>query len=188
MSDHDEYFMRLALSEAKRAMGEGQIPVGAVIVRGENVVASGCRSSRSPSSLAHAEVAALETALAPHGSGKDMTAYVTLEPCIMCFGMLVHARVARIVFGLEDPYAGATHWPVEAMPLRNKTHPPLITAGVLRDESASLLLEYFQVTKKPCWRSRLNPLVVLCTWVGRAKQVRSSSVDYRSDVQNGLES
>src|SRR5271154_4204094 len=106
----DEYFMRLALREAERAREHGDVPIGAIVVRGSEVIATG-RNERElrQDPTAHAEILALREAAAATGSWRvlDATLYVTLEPCAMCAGAIVLARVPRVVYGASDPKAGA---------------------------------------------------------------------------------
>lgn len=108
--DRDEKFMRLALAEAEKALQAGEVPVGAVVVRGGEVIASahnGPVGLKDPS--AHAEILALRRAAAAEGNYRlaGTTLYVTIEPCLMCAGALIHARVSRLVFGAPDPKGGA---------------------------------------------------------------------------------
>lgn len=162
MSAGDEYFMELTLIEAKKALSKGQLPVGSVIVRAGNVIALGHRDGDGNGRLNHAEMIVMTDALSKFSGGTEMTIYSSLEPCIMCFGMLVNVRVARIVFALEDPYGGAAHLSAEAMPLRNRMKFPLISKGIGREESKALFREYFGSTSDPFWQNPSNPLVSLC--------------------------
>ena len=106
----DAEFMRAALNEAQAAADAGEVPVGAVIVAGEEILATGQnRSIRDSDPSAHAEIVALRAACSQRGNYRltDATLYVTLEPCAMCVGAIVQARLARVVFGAYDPKAGA---------------------------------------------------------------------------------
>jgi tRNA(adenine34) deaminase len=142
--------MRLALDEARAAIAQGDVPVGAVIVVGGEVVARGHneRIGRADPT-AHAEVLALREAATQRGSWRldGATLYVTLEPCPMCAGALVAARVARLVYGPQDQRAGA------ALSLYNIPQDPRlnhvveITTGVLEGESRALLQEFFQAKR-----------------------------------------
>ena len=146
--------MRRALAEAQAAADEGEAPVGAVIfdpATGE-VVATGRNAPvRLHDPTAHAEVVALRAAAARRGNYRltGLTLAVTLEPCAMCAGAVGHARIARLVYGASDPKGGAVeHGPcLFAQPTIH--HRPLITAGVLAEESAALLRAFFRERRQP---------------------------------------
>ena len=138
--------MRLALAQAATAAHHGDVPVGAVIVRdGQVLAAAGNERERRADPTAHAEVLALRAAARAAGTWRleGATVYVTLEPCIMCAGALVAARVERLVYGPQDLRAGAalSLYNVVADPRLN--HEIAITMDVLADESARLLREFF---------------------------------------------
>lgn len=138
--------MRLALDEARRAGAAGDVPVGAVVVAGGRVVgAAGNRREAAGDPTAHAEILAVREAAATLGSWrlKGATVYVTLEPCPMCAGALVAARVERLVFGAADPKAGAcgTLYNLCVDPRLN--HEVAVESGVLGREAAELLSEWF---------------------------------------------
>lgn len=142
----DETYMRMALEEARKALDAGEVPVGAVIVRGGEVAARGHnrRESRR-NALSHAEVEAIDAACRLLNSWRlnDCTLYVTLEPCAMCAGAIINARVGRVVYGAKDKAAGACGSVADlfAMPF---SHEPAVKSGVLADECAALLSEFFQ--------------------------------------------
>jgi len=143
----DESAMRAALEEARAALGHGDVPVGAVVVRdGEVIAARHNEREVANDPTAHAEVLALRDAAAAVGSWRlsDCTIYVTIEPCVMCAGALVNARVGRLVYGAPDLKAGATAslYNVCADPRLN--HNPSITHGVLAEDAATLLAEFFR--------------------------------------------
>jgi tRNA(adenine34) deaminase len=142
----DEYFMRLALREAERARGEGDVPIGAVVVRAGEVIAVG-RNERElrQDPTAHAEILALREAAAVAGSWRvlDATLYVTLEPCAMCAGAIVLARVPRVLFGASDPKAGAAGSVLNVLDEPSLNHRPEVTGGVLGQECGDLLSEFF---------------------------------------------
>jgi tRNA(adenine34) deaminase len=142
----DEAFMRAALHEAERAEGHDDVPIGAVVVHDGRVVATG-RNERElrQDPTAHAEVLALRAAAAALGSWRvlDATLYVTLEPCAMCAGAIVLARVPRVVYGTEDPKAGAAGSVLDVLATPQLNHRPEVTAGVLRDECAAILRAFF---------------------------------------------
>ena len=141
----DESFMRLALQQAARAAEMGEVPVGAVIVRNGEVIASaGNRRECDHRATAHAELLAIEQACAQIGSWRlhDCTLYVTLEPCPMCAGAIVNARVHRVVFGCKDALAGAMG-SVLNMPSYPLNHRPRVTVGVCEKECREILQNFF---------------------------------------------
>ena len=138
--------MRAALVEARRAVEHGDVPVGAIVVRDGVVIASaGNQREQLNDPSAHAEVLALRAAAAHLGTWRldDCTLYVTLEPCVMCAGAIINARVGTVVFGAPDLKAGAlgSLYNIAADPRLN--HEPVVRHGVLAEESASLLHEFF---------------------------------------------
>jgi tRNA(adenine34) deaminase len=142
----DAKAMRRALDEAKAAAAHGDVPVGAVVLRdGEVIAARHNEREKTGDPTAHAEVLALRDAAAALGRWRldDCTLVVTLEPCVMCAGALLNARIGRLVFGAADPKAGATStlYNVCADPRLN--HNPPFQHGVLAAESAALLAEFF---------------------------------------------
>lgn len=142
----DEQLMRLALAQAERAAGHGDVPIGAVVARGGEVIAAAANErelSRDPT--AHAEVLALRAAAAHLGGWRlpDSTLYVTLEPCAMCAGAIVLARVPRVVFGAADPKAGAAGSVLDILAEPRLNHRPEVVEGVLAEEASALLREFF---------------------------------------------
>jgi tRNA(adenine34) deaminase len=146
-----ERFMRLALAEAARAAREGEVPVGAVVVREGRVLA---RAHNRPIHLhdpsAHAEILALRRAAKKLGNyrmeGCDL--YVTIEPCAMCAGAIVQARLRRTVFGARDPKTGACGSALRVLNHRKLNHRVEIIRGVLAAECASVLQEFFRTRRK----------------------------------------
>jgi len=142
----DEYFMRLALREAERAIEHDDVPVGAVVVRDGEVVAAGHneRELRQDPS-AHAEMLALREAARALGSWRllDAVLYVTLEPCAMCAGAIVLGRVPRVVYGTADPKAGAAGSVLDVLAEPRLNHRPDVAGGLLATECAALLLDFF---------------------------------------------
>jgi len=143
----DERFMRQALTEAQAADAEDEVPVGAVVLHQGRIVARGhnqCRRLTDPT--AHAEMVALTAAAAFLGDWRlnGCTLYVTLEPCAMCAGAMVLARIDRLVFGPEDPKAGAcgSLYTITTDPRSN--HQVAVTRGVLEDECSLILQEFFR--------------------------------------------
>jgi tRNA(adenine34) deaminase len=145
--DHDEEFMTLALAEAEKALLAGEVPVGAVVVRGGEVIASahnGPVGLKDPS--AHAEILALRRAAAAEGNYRlaGVTLYVTIEPCLMCAGALVHARVSRLVFGAPDPKGGAVISLYGVLQDGRLNHRVEVTGGVLREACSEILSRFFR--------------------------------------------
>jgi tRNA(adenine34) deaminase len=144
--DNDEHNMQEALSEANKAMEAGEVPVGAVLVEGEKIVARGHNnplSSNDPT--AHAEIVAIREACRVKRnyrlSGCEL--YVTLEPCAMCLGAAVHARLRRVVFGALDPKGGAVE-SVMSFPVEKMNHRFEIKGGVLAAECGKILKSFFE--------------------------------------------
>jgi tRNA(adenine34) deaminase len=142
----DERFMRRALELAARAEGEGEVPVGAVVVRDELILGEGWNrpiAARDPT--AHAEVLALRAASAKAGDYRlaGATLYVTLEPCPMCAAAMAHARIARVVFGAWDPRQGAAGSAFNLVAADAMNHRVDAFGGVLSDECGALLRRFF---------------------------------------------
>ncbi|HNS53587.1 MAG TPA: tRNA adenosine(34) deaminase TadA [Syntrophales bacterium] len=145
--DHDEQWMRLALAEAQKALAAGEVPVGAVIVRDHGLIAAahnGPVGLSDPS--AHAEILALRRAAADEGNYRlaGTTLYVTIEPCLMCAGALVQARVARLVFGATDPKGGAVVSLYRVLEDPRLNHRIDVTGGVLAAECGEILSRFFR--------------------------------------------
>ncbi|MDP9294560.1 MAG: tRNA adenosine(34) deaminase TadA [Actinomycetota bacterium] len=146
----DEHFMRLALREAERAASQGEVPIGAVVVReGEVVGAAGNERELRSDPTAHAEVLALREAAQRLGGWRvpDSVLYVTLEPCAMCAGAIVLARVPRVVFGAPDPKAGAAGSVLDVLGEPRLNHRPRVDGGLLAEESATLLESFFSARR-----------------------------------------
>ncbi len=142
----DEYFMRLALREAERALTHDDVPVGCVIAHGGEVVAAAPNERElRGDATAHAEILALREASRRLGGWRlaDTVLYVTLEPCAMCAGAIVLGRVGRVVFGTADPKAGAAGSVLDVLAEPRFNHRPAVLGGVLRDECAALLVDFF---------------------------------------------
>lgn len=142
----DEYFMRLALREAERALGHGDVPVGAVVAREGEVIASACNEREARADpTAHAEILALREAGRKLGGWRipDSVLYVTVEPCAMCAGAIVWARVPRLVYGAPDQKAGAAGSVVNLLAEPRFNHRPEVASGLCAEESAALLQEFF---------------------------------------------
>ncbi len=149
-TDMDTHWMRLALAEAEAAARAGEVPVGAVLVRGGEVIATGRNAPvAGHDPTAHAEIVALRAAAQKLGNYRleDCTLYVTLEPCAMCSGALLHARLPRVVYGAPDPKTGAAGSVVDlfAQPLLN--HQTQVQGGLLADECGALLAGFFRTRR-----------------------------------------
>jgi len=146
LSRSDADMMRLALSEAERAATHGDVPIGAVVVRVDEVLAAaGNERELRADPTAHAEVLALRAAAERLGGWRipDVTIYVTLEPCAMCAGAIVLARVPRVVYAATDPKAGAAGSVLDVLGEPRLNHRPHVEGGVLAAESAALLEAFF---------------------------------------------
>lgn len=139
-------FMRLALRAAEEASGRGEVPVGAVVVSGERVLAVAHNERETASDpTAHAEVLALRRAAGALGSWRlnEADLYVTMEPCPMCAGALVNARIRRVFYGCDDPKAGAARTLYRLLEDSRLNHRVEVVPGLLADESAALLRAFF---------------------------------------------
>jgi tRNA(adenine34) deaminase len=151
-SETDLAHMRAALAEAEAAAESGEVPVGAVVVAGGEVVARGHnRSETDNDPSAHAEIVALREAARKTGNYRltDATLYVTLEPCAMCMGALVQARIERLVFGAYDPKAGAAGSAIDLSDSPSFNHRFEINGGVMAEECGSVLKAFFESRRTP---------------------------------------
>jgi tRNA(adenine34) deaminase len=142
----DEYFMHLALREAERALEHDDVPIGAVVVREGEVIATAHNERElRQDPTAHAELIALREAARAAGSWRvlDSVLYVTLEPCAMCAGAIVLARVPRVVFGASDPKAGACGSVMDVLSEPRLNHRPEVAGGLLAAECGELLSGFF---------------------------------------------
>ena len=146
-SEQDIDGTRAALAEAEAAAGEGEVPVGAIVVAGGEIIARGHnRSETDNDPSAHAEIVALREAARVSGNYRltDATLYVTLEPCAMCMGAIVQARIARLVFGAYDPKAGAAGSAIDLSDSPSFNHRFEINGGVLAEECGAVLKTFFE--------------------------------------------
>jgi tRNA(adenine34) deaminase len=146
ITDRDLHFMRLAQAAAEEARAAGEVPVGAVLVRGDEVIATGFNhpiGGHDPS--AHAEMAALRAGAGALGNYRlpGCELYVTLEPCLMCAGAIMHARIARVVYGARDPKTGACGSVVDAFANPQLNHHTSVVGGVLETECGEALRSFF---------------------------------------------
>ena len=149
MASHDDY-MRIALEEARLAAGAGEVPVGAVLVRdGEVIARDHNRREETGDPSAHAELLVLREAgeVARDWRLDGATLYVTLEPCPMCAGAIVLARVGTVVFGATDPAAGSAGSAYDILEDGRLGHRAVLIGGVLEDECAALLREFFETRR-----------------------------------------
>jgi len=147
----DEYYMRLALREAERALEHDDVPIGAVVVHGGEVIAA-ARNERElrGDPTAHAEILALREASTALSSWRllDTVLYVTLEPCAMCAGAIVLARVPRVVWAADDPKAGAAGSVMNVLAEPRLNHrPEAVVGGLLAEEAAGLLRAFFSTRR-----------------------------------------
>jgi len=146
LMETDIQFMREALAEARSAAAAGEVPIGAVLVHDGRVLArSGNRTIRDSDPTAHAEIIVLREAahLLANYRLAGTTLYVTIEPCSMCAGAMIQARVVRLVYGADDPKGGAVRSCFEILSNPKLNHQVEVTPGVLAEESASLLQSFF---------------------------------------------
>ncbi|WP_455366975.1 tRNA adenosine(34) deaminase TadA [Kaarinaea lacus] len=151
MPEDDLYWMQYAIGLAKRGQAFGEVPVGAVVVKDNQVVGEGWNqpiSQHDPS--AHAEIIALRAAGKNLSNYRllDTTLYVTLEPCVMCAGAIMHARVGRVVYGAYDPKAGAAGSVVDIFSNQKLNHHVKVEAGLLSTECGDLLSQFFKSRRK----------------------------------------
>jgi tRNA(adenine34) deaminase len=147
----DEDAMRAALAEAARALDEREVPVGCVIVHDGIIVGRGHNQvERLHDATAHAEILAIGAASTTLGSWRldECTLYVTLEPCAMCAGAIVLARIGRVVYGALDPKAGACGSVLSVLDEPRLNHSPPVTSGVLADEAGAMLSEFFALKRR----------------------------------------
>lgn len=146
----DEKWMRMALAEAQKAADEGEAPVGAVLVAGGELIAAGHNAREAKHDVtSHAEMETIRAAASRKGDWRlsDMTLYVTLEPCPMCAGAILAARIPRVVYGAKDATAGAMG-SVLNLPRYPLGARPEVVSGVLADESRALLQSFFRSRRK----------------------------------------
>jgi tRNA(adenine34) deaminase len=142
----DQEFMKIAVEEARACAEAGEVPIGAVLVRRDEVLArGGNRTIRDCDPTAHAEIVVLREGARKLGNYRltETTLYVTLEPCAMCAGAIVQARVPRVVYGADDPKGGAYRTCFELLTSAKLNHQVEVTPGVLAEEASSLLQSFF---------------------------------------------
>jgi len=154
MSDKrsDELFLEAALRAAQRALEAGEVPVGAIVVCEGKVIAEGWnRNIKDSDPTAHAEIIALRQAGAVVGNHRlgDCELFATIEPCAMCAGALVHARIKRLVYGADDPKAGAVHSVLQVLNHPQMNHRVEVKGGVLAGRCADMLQRFFRDRRLP---------------------------------------
>ena len=157
----DLYFMDEALALAREAAAEGEVPVGCVIVRGNEIVGRGRnRRETRKNALCHAEIEAIDDACRYLGGWRlwECTLYVTLEPCSMCAGAIINARIPRVVYGASDSKFGAVRSVCSLFDMQFNHHPQ-VESGIREEEAAALMQEFFrnlrlELRTRPKWRPR----------------------------------
>jgi tRNA(adenine34) deaminase len=148
---NDEHWMMRALELARDAEALGEVPVGAVIVKDDQIIAEGFNQPiASHDASSHAEINALRAAGEALDNYRllDTTLYVTLEPCIMCVGAMIHARVSRVVYGASDPKTGALGGAFNLLDAMHHNHVFEVTGAVLADECSALLQAFFKARRR----------------------------------------
>lgn len=147
----DEKYMQIALKEAEKAEKKGEVPIGAVIVHEDKVIATGYNHRETTqTTLSHAELIAIEKANKVLNSWRleDCILYVTLEPCPMCAGAIVQSRIKRVVYGASDPKAGCAGTLMNLLQEDKFNHQVEVTSGVLKEECSALLSDFFRQLRK----------------------------------------
>lgn len=144
---NDAYWMKQALELARQAEAGDEVPVGAIVLKGDEVIGRGCNQpigSSDPTS--HAEIMAIREAARYENNYRlpGATLYVTLEPCAMCAGAIVHARIDRVVFGAYDPKSGAAGSVFDLLPNNSFNHQPEVTGGVMEEQCSEMLKAFFK--------------------------------------------
>lgn len=151
MQQTDEIFMKEAIKQAKKALKYDEVPIGAVVVRDNKVIATGYNKKVTKNNtILHAEIVALQNAMKKVGDWRlnDCTLYVTLEPCPMCAGACINARVKRIVFGAFDPKAGCCGTLYNLPEDKRFNHRSEVVGGIKQDECVMLLRDFFEKRRK----------------------------------------
>ncbi|RJR20722.1 MAG: tRNA adenosine(34) deaminase TadA [Nitrospiraceae bacterium] len=150
MNKRDEHFMRLALKEAEAAFEKGEVPVGAVLVADENVIAVAHNSKEATGDpTAHAELLVIREGAVKVGEWRmtDATLYVTKEPCVMCAGAMINARLERLVYGCRDERFGAANSRYQLLHDPGLNHQIRVVSGVLEHECAEILKRFFRLRR-----------------------------------------
>jgi len=156
----DEYFMEMALAQARKAFSEGEFPVGCIIADGHSVVAQGYRMGSAglhPNEIDHAEIMAIRQYFEngrPSG-GMKLTIYSTMEPCLMCFAAIILAGIGRIVYAYEDVMGGGTRCRLDALPKLYQESQIAIVSHVMRKQSLIIFKEFFSKPENAYWKDSL---------------------------------
>ena len=156
----DQFFMRHALQEARRALSAGEFPVGCVVVHKDRIVVRGARRgsrSKHPSEMDHAEMVALRhlASLEDDIAREELVVYSTMEPCLMCFAALALNRIGKVVYAYEDVMGGGTSCDMGSLPRLYRTLEPVVVGGVLRSESLALFQSFFTDPDNDYWKGSL---------------------------------
>lgn len=149
--EKDQIYMQLALEEAKKAEALGEVPIGAIIVHDDKVIARGHNlRETTKNATTHAELSAIQDACleAENWRLEETTLYVTLEPCPMCAGAILQSRIPRVVYGARDPKGGAVHSLYELLTDSRFNHECEVVEGVLKDECGAILTSFFQAIRE----------------------------------------
>ncbi len=160
MAERDLKFMQRALELAQEAADRGEVPVGALIVDGDTIVAESGNSKETVfDPLGHAEIRVIQAAASKLGRWRltGCTLYVTLEPCVMCAGALVHSRVDRVVYGARDPKAGAVESLYQILSDARLNHRPEVSSGILTAECGDVLKQFFAAKREAKRQSSEKP-------------------------------
>ena len=146
----DEYWMKIAIDEARSALQNNEVPIGAILVKNNELIASAHNQTNvDQNSLAHAEKLVIEKVIS---SGEkflnDYSLYVTVEPCLMCAGIIIWSRVGKVVFGCYDEKAGAAGSIYNALLDKNLNHNPELVSGVCEEECSKLMRDFFKSKRK----------------------------------------
>ncbi len=148
---NDERWMKEALKQAYKAMEYDEVPIGCVIVKNQKIIARAYnKREMKQCSTAHAEILAIEKACKKLGTWRleDCELYVTLEPCSMCSGAIIQSRLKRVIFGAYDPKGGFMGSNLNITQVKGLNHYPLVEGGLLKDECAKLLKDFFKAKRK----------------------------------------
>lgn len=161
MTDHD--YMQYALDQARQALDQGLIPVGAILVVDGEIVAQSHRKQDTSYHLDHAEMLTFRDFFAGvflKRGEQDITLYTTLEPCMMCLGAIMHLPITKLVYAANDPYGGGVCvMESDSLPFRHKKNNLEIVSGVCEQESKELLKQFFKISELDFYRDSSNPLV-----------------------------
>lgn len=155
----DERYIRRAMELAERAAAAGDVPIGAVLVSGEVVLEAKNEKEARPDATAHAEMLLLQEAARRLGAWRlsDATIYVTKEPCVMCAGAMIAARIKRLVYGARDPKGGADGSAFDVLRSPHTNHRIEVTAGVLESQAAAQLQRFFREKRVPGGEEGIEP-------------------------------